>query len=265
MYKNQKVFFIGASRGRIKDYLKNKSRFWGAAQSKIKEIEKLFPHKGKLLDLGCAGGLFLDVARDSGWDVQGIEPSKWGKDIATRYLNLDVIQGTLQTVRPTKIPFDVVTFFDVIEHLQDPLTELQRIKSVLKENGLLVVTTPNIESFVAKALGISWSMITLPEHLFYFSPETLSKMLKKSGFKVEKIETRNSDIPYNGVQLIKKFLGKGNKELRFVSNEGVEQMTSNANVKQRIGHIIGHWFYAVAWLLPYFRQGEGLVAYARKV
>jgi 2-polyprenyl-3-methyl-5-hydroxy-6-metoxy-1,4-benzoquinol methylase len=137
---------------------------------------------GKLLDVGCHLGFFLDVAKANGWDVKGVEPSRWSVEQA-RARGLDVRHGTLDSVYFEDGQFDVVTMWDVIEHLSDPLAELKRTHRILKPDGLLAVSTMNVDALFPRLAGRRWPWY-MQMHLIYFSKRTLHNMLTKAGFRV---------------------------------------------------------------------------------
>lgn len=142
---------------------------------------------GKLLDVGCHLGLFLDVAKERGWDVHGVEPSRWCVDQA-RSRGLDVKHGTLESVYFDDESFDTVTMWDVIEHLSDPLAELKRMHRILKPGGLLAVSTMNVDALFPRVTGRRWPWY-MQMHLIYFSKRTLHNMLTKAGYQVVEMST----------------------------------------------------------------------------
>jgi len=171
------------------DYFSDKDNIQLNFSGRLKQIEKLHP-KGKLLDIGCAAGFFIDLARNQGWDVKGIDLSKEAIEFGKKKLKLDVKETILRKAGFKDGSFDVVTQFDVIEHLPDPKSEIKEMGRVLKKGGLLVLTTPNIGSLAAKILGKNWlELKRVREHIYFFSNKTLSKMLSDCGFNVVRIET----------------------------------------------------------------------------
>jgi 2-polyprenyl-3-methyl-5-hydroxy-6-metoxy-1,4-benzoquinol methylase len=137
---------------------------------------------GKLLDVGCHLGMFLEVARERGWDVTGVEPSAWSVEQA-RGAGLDVRHGTLETVHFPDESFDVVTMWDVVEHLPDPAAELRRMHRVLRPDGLLALSTMNVDALFPRLAGRRWPWY-MQMHLVYFSRRTLHNMLTKAGYRV---------------------------------------------------------------------------------
>jgi 2-polyprenyl-3-methyl-5-hydroxy-6-metoxy-1,4-benzoquinol methylase len=152
---------------------------------RLQVIEK-YVKKGRMLDIGCSFGIFLDAARQRGWDAYGVELSKHATGYAKKSLRLNVFNGTLERARFRSNFFDVILMAELIEHLPDPAKTLQECNRILKKGGLLVVQTSNEESLYAKLLGKNWDWF-LPGHLYYFSVRTLRNMLQKTGFKVKRI------------------------------------------------------------------------------
>jgi 2-polyprenyl-3-methyl-5-hydroxy-6-metoxy-1,4-benzoquinol methylase len=142
------------------------------------------PANGRsLLDVGAYIGVFVEIAQEHGWLAEGIEPSAWAVAKA-RERNLPIHQGTQQKMVIANRKFDVVTMWDVIEHVTDPISELRQANQLLKPGGWLAVHTMDIDSLTARLLGSHWPWL-MDMHLYYFSQETLSGMIKKCGFELE--------------------------------------------------------------------------------
>jgi len=139
--------------------------------------------KGLLLDIGAATGILLKEAQNKGWQVSGVEPSRWAVAEAKRLYNLDIAPGTIYTAQYEKNSFDVITLLDVIEHVDDPKSLLQEIHRILKPEGMLILSTPNIGSLVARLLGPKWWHIRRA-HQYYFTWKTIQQLLKESGFSI---------------------------------------------------------------------------------
>jgi 2-polyprenyl-3-methyl-5-hydroxy-6-metoxy-1,4-benzoquinol methylase len=147
------------------------------AGSELKQIEKLKPEKGKLLEIGCAAGYFLRVARDRGWNAFGLELSDAAAEFGRKQLGLDIETGTIETTRYPNESFDVIVGMDVIEHVPDPHIFVKRAGELLKENGLLMVATPNVASLAAWLRKSKWPHFRPPEHLHYFAPKTIAYLI----------------------------------------------------------------------------------------
>jgi 2-polyprenyl-3-methyl-5-hydroxy-6-metoxy-1,4-benzoquinol methylase len=138
--------------------------------------------RGRLLDVGCHIGVFLELAAARGWAAEGVEPSRWATDVA-RGQGLSVTCGTLRGSAFPAGAFDVVTMWDVIEHFPDPAAEVREVHRLLRPGGLVGITTMNIDSLVARLLGPRWPWL-MQMHLYYFSVRTLRALMERCGFRV---------------------------------------------------------------------------------
>jgi len=148
----------------------------------LKFIEKFHPQRGRLLDVGTAGGSFLAVTKQAGWDVAGCEPNRWLCEWGNEHYGLKIVPGTIFDMKLPEAAFDVVTLWDVLEHTPDPKAVLKECVRVLKPGGLLVVNYPDIHSSIARLMGRRWVFL-LSVHLYYFTSETLKAMLSQVGFR----------------------------------------------------------------------------------
>lgn len=161
----------------------------------LDRIEKEKPNKGRLLDVGAATGAFIAAANRRGWDVAGVEISDYAAAEA-RNKGFDVRTGVLESASFPDGSFDVITLWDVFEHVMDPRETLTRIRALLKPNGLLVVNTPNAGSLYARSMGRHWPLIIPPEHTYLFREANLRPLLEKEGFAwVEKTFVGKSYTP----------------------------------------------------------------------
>ena len=160
-------------------------------------------HSGTLLDIGCSTGLFLLKAQRAGWDVRGLEYSPDSAKIAREQHGLIVEQGALTNGRYASNSFDVVTMWDVIEHLPSPNAALDVVMDILKPGGLFIAKTPNVDGLypaasllVAGKIGF-WGHPEPPGHLFQFSEDTLGKLLTRKGFTIERVFQQRISITYS--------------------------------------------------------------------
>ena len=156
-------------------------------QRSLKHLSQ-FKNKGRLLDVGCSIGAFLKEAEKFGWDATGIEPSLWCVDKAQKIFNIKTKQGILEDLEDNKAEFDVVTLWDVLEHVDNPLRTLKSCREMLKPGGVLALSTVNIGSFYVKLLGKRWPWF-MKMHIYYFDKKTIKEYIEKSGLTLLKIKT----------------------------------------------------------------------------
>lgn len=158
----------------------------------IKRMKKNIPVKGRLLDIGCNIGDFLNLMRKEGLDIYGIEPSRSAAERAREYYGLNVINDVADNAIENFEDnfFDIVTIWDVIEHLSDPCGVLNKVNKKLKKGGYVCIATHNIDSLFAKATRSFYPHL-MYQHLYHFSDKTLKAMLDKAGFQIVKSETFN--------------------------------------------------------------------------
>lgn len=141
-----------------------------------------FKSGGRMLDVGCGPAFFLSEAKAQGWRVEGVDLSAWARETATKRFGIEVFKGTLEEAKYPDKTFDVVVMNDLIEHLEDPKACLREVRRILKNDGVLYLSTPDIDSALARLLRARWWGIN-KYHLSYFSKKTLEKMLHETGFK----------------------------------------------------------------------------------
>lgn len=150
---------------------------------------------GKVLDIGCAYGFFLQVIPDS-WSKFGVEVSNHAAQVAQKINPKAVISNT-KNIPPSflKHRFDLVTLWDVIEHLDQPADIIATSHRLLKKGGVLALTTGDVRSLFARLQGEHWHLYNPPQHLSYFSPQTITRLLTASGFTNIKISHPASYYP----------------------------------------------------------------------
>ena len=157
-------------------------RFFRIHAPLLRLFQMYHPPPGDLLEIGASAGLFMKSAERVGWRTKGVEPMAPAAAFARERLGLDVFEGTLDEAQLPPASFDGVVMFDTIEHVPDPVAVLTSAHQLLRERGLLVLTTPNWEAFTRHALGEQWAVISAAEHLYLFSEATLTAALRKAGF-----------------------------------------------------------------------------------
>ena len=179
----QDVIIDAYSAGSDEDFVSQVSAREKTFARSLAVLEKHLPTKGKILDIGSAGGSFLKAAKDRGWTVFGCEPNRWLTEWCRQNYKIDLFAGTLFDMRNADATYDCVALWDVLEHVPDPVAVLQECRRILKPNGILVVNYPNIGSLVARGMGRRWVFL-LTVHLYYFTPETIRAILAKTGFEM---------------------------------------------------------------------------------
>ena len=155
--------------------------------------------RGRWLDVGCATGDFMMAARPHVGHIAGIEMSTFAaKQAHTRGLR-DVTVGDFLEVNLDTKSIDVVTMWDVIEHVSDPLAILQRACGVLRDGGVLALSTGDIGSLFARVMGRFWHLMIPPRHLYFFSPVTLRNLLEQAGFETVAVSKPGKLVPLDFV------------------------------------------------------------------
>lgn len=153
---------------------------------------------GALLDVGCNIGVFLSAAREEGFSVTGVEMNASCASYGREKYNLDIRGSSLQAAGFPGGAFDVVTLFDVLEHVPDPRGFLAEVNRVLKSGGLLVIQSPNLDSFMAALLKEKWNWLTPPDHLYHFTPRAMQSLLGQQGFIVRELRTWEPASDFSG-------------------------------------------------------------------
>jgi 2-polyprenyl-3-methyl-5-hydroxy-6-metoxy-1,4-benzoquinol methylase len=164
-------------------------------------LYKIYQHmkedKGQcLLDIGSAYGFFLLFAKKRGLDVVGLEISTETSNYA-RQQGIDVRCTSLMDAELESNSFDIITMNNVLEHTLNPKAELEKAFCLLKPSGVIYIGVPNFNSLVACIDGFNWKMKSWPNHLFYFTAETLGSLLDKTGFVVKESFTHMGESDYS--------------------------------------------------------------------
>jgi SAM-dependent methyltransferase len=152
----------------------------------------LYKRSGSLLDLGCSSGLFLESLPRDSWKLFGIEMSADCAKTAEARTGAKVFVGNILDAPFPPESFDVITCFDVLEHLYEPRRVMARVCEWLKPGGFFYVQVPNVDSAEARVFGSYWHGLELPRHLFHYSPASLKFLAKSAGFRDVALETRRN-------------------------------------------------------------------------
>lgn len=148
----------------------------------LNRLEKAFPKKGKLLDIGTNTGLFVKLAKDRGWDAIGLEPNKWAADYAKKTYGVKLVNKPFEKGVFSPGSFLVVTMWDVIEHFTDPVEELRKVYWYLAPGGLFAFSTVDPSSLLAKTMGARWSWY-MAMHRVFFDQTAARRYLEETGFE----------------------------------------------------------------------------------
>lgn len=171
---------------------------------------------GRILDVGCGSGETLSLLKETGWSVYGVDLDKRAIDVARKRGITAKIGGYEAIESFPQNYFNAVRLYHVIEHIDDPLAALRLIYSRLKPGGQLIMGAPNYDSVVRKIFGSFWYNLDAPRHLFLFSPENLTTLGKRSGFRDPYVDYFAAGGILGSIQYI--ISEKLNKKVDLLSN-----------------------------------------------
>jgi 2-polyprenyl-3-methyl-5-hydroxy-6-metoxy-1,4-benzoquinol methylase len=146
-------------------------------------LNRLYPERGKLLEVGSSLGYLLDVFRKDGWDVLGVEPFFQCCRYSQEQLGLNVKNAILETAELPDQSFDVVLLNHVIEHIDDPLRTLREVHRVLKPGGHFVIETPRYDTLMFRLMGRRERSVGCGGHIYFFTTSSLKNLYEAAGFK----------------------------------------------------------------------------------
>lgn len=170
----------------------------------------------RILDIGAGYGFFLEAAKKRGWEVFGTEIA----DDAIAHCaqkDIDLFKGPVETIDFGDLSFDVVVSIEVLEHLNTPNSFVQSIHRLLRPQGVFYLTTPNFDSLLRFWLGEKYDVIGYPNHLCYYTPKTLQKLMKSNGF--ENIQTKTTGMSVTRIKT-----SKGKSDQDYVSETSDDEM-----------------------------------------
>lgn len=215
----------------------------------LDEFEK-FRLTNNLLDIGCSNGYFLEVAKKRGWNVFGQEFARECIEVC-KNKGIIIKQGYLEEINFENNFFDVITSFEVIEHINTPNSHTKTIHRILRNQGLFYFTTPNFNSISRLLLGNKWNIIEYPEHLAYFTPRTINHLLYKNGFKKIKIKT-------TGISISRLKQSKENKEHKTSLIDNPDELYRRKAEKNILFKILK---YTINFFLNILKKGDTIKGY----
>jgi len=197
---------------------------WKKFQYGLDLIETYVPDRGKLLDVGCGPGVFLEAARERGWEIQGVEFNKWcgGR---LRELGIEVIDVPLEEANLAAKSYTCVTLWDVLEHITNCRAFLDVIRRILVPNGMVVLQVPNINSFVSRVLHEKSATFSGDSHVNLFSAATLTRLLETAGFQMLECETIWTELGTinNYLNFEDPYFGEAGPVLDFLTPQYIHQ------------------------------------------
>ena len=173
---------------------------------KKKLIGKYFnKSNGKILDIGCGAGDFLQYMKENHWNINGVDTSNKARKIANKKLNIKVMDP--KDWINNKEKYDVITCWHSLEHVHEPWVYLDKIKKSLTQDGFVIVALPNYQSTDAKIYKEFWAAYDTPRHLYHFTIKSMNKTIKPHGLNIESIYRMNFD-PFYVSMLSAKHMGK---------------------------------------------------------
>ena len=186
-------FGYSMSKTNTASYLFWAKRWYLHRKSKLLHIP-YWAHGGKLLDIGCSWGRYLRQMESLGWEVHGIEYNPQSVIYARESLGLtNVYEGRIEDIHLPDEKFDVVHMSMVLEHTHQPRSALLKLQRTLKQGGQLIVSVPDFSGIEFRLFGRYCYALQVPQHLNYFTPVTLKKMLSEAGFVIESVTHQNVD------------------------------------------------------------------------
>lgn len=231
-------------------HLANRDNSLAERRAHLAAIRDYFPlpAKPRLLDVGCALGFMLQEAKAAGWEPAGVETSEFAARYAAEQTGCPVTAGTLRDAAFLSESFDVVTLMDVIEHVPEPSDLIAEIHRILRPGGVLFLITPNFASFFVWLYGLQAYGVWPDQHVVYFRPSTIARLLHQAGFK--KVFTGSKDFyPDN----LRRLLGR-------------KQASAGENLKATFGVTapLGRLRRFANRIFMHFPIGDKLLAFAQK-
>jgi len=177
--------FYQSGGGRFPAPLEWGLRFLRAGRARA--ARALVPTPGRVLDVGCGRGRFLQAMARSGWVVQGVEPDPVAA--ASPPAGVPIHKGDLRSLDPGTGRFDMICLWHVLEHLTDPVEELRHAGQLLQPGGVLFLAVPNLDSIQARIGGEHWFHLDLPRHALHFTPDSLERTLAAAGLALCALRT----------------------------------------------------------------------------
>lgn len=206
-YDENNKYFVNENKG--VDYVKGEAWLRETARFYISILSRWVPSYNvemlDILDFGCGTGILCHEFQKDGHTALGIELSEWAAKFGKKKYGVNIIQGDLFQVDLQKIRFDIVTMMHTIEHLQNPIRYVEKLTKSLKENGIMMIATPNVDCITSRFFGKNWRYYLPNEHIYLFNEKSLKILLGKIGLNSIVCEY----LLYRDVNYLKSCLGLG--------------------------------------------------------
>ncbi len=212
----------------------------------LDEFEK-YRKTNRIIDVGSGVGYFLIEAKKRGWEVYGTEFTDEAVAICEAN-DITIHKGKLDPANYEAGSFDIITSFEVIEHINNPGEELASFRRILRDGGLVYLTTPNFNSLLRYHLKADYNVICYPEHLSYYTPRTLKKLFSENGFQTKEIQT-------TGFSLTRLRTSKKTSDQQFISAESDDEKLRNSIEKKKYLKIAKR---IINGMLTLFGKGDSL-------
>jgi 2-polyprenyl-3-methyl-5-hydroxy-6-metoxy-1,4-benzoquinol methylase len=208
---------------------------------------------GRFLEIGCASGSFMHKMALKGWEVEGIEFSPKAAENA-RSLGYPVHTGSVETAPEPRTPFHLVSGWHVFEHLQEPVLILQKLHRWTHPDAWLALSVPNVDCWEFNAFKDAWYSLHLPNHLYHYTPKTLSMVLERGGWKSVKVFPQRILIDlFGSAGYFLQDMGLKNKLMQNLVDFPVKARMMNCLL------------YPFAYILGLFGQTSRIIVWAQKI
>lgn len=209
-----------------------------------------FRKTNKIIDIGSGIGYFLDEAKKRDWEVYGTEFTDEAVSICANK-GIKIKKGPLTSNNFEPEMFDIITSFEVIEHINNPKEELSYLYSILRKGGLVYLTTPNFNSLLRYRLKSTYNIFVFPDHLTYYTQKSLKKLFNSNGFKTYKFTC-------TGFSLTRLKTSNGTSNQQFVSKTSEDELIRNQVEKNRLLQITKN---TINFILTITSKGDSLKAW----
>ena len=217
----------------------------------LRRLERYLPD-GRVLDVGCGAGHFLNCARERGWETHGIEIASHSAEFARASYGLSVQTKPVEALRFPPGFFDLITLIGVIEHVPSPVEFLQELEPLLRPGGILFLLTDNVRSWMHWVMRDRFPWLIPPEHLQLFSTQSMTVLLRRTGFElcgIQSMETIFDDAAIRGIAALLRRNGR--------------RLSASSALQKCVRPLL--WAtYPARWLLWQFNLGAQIYVFARK-